>query len=282
MIFAANAKINLTLAVGPRRADGYHLVDTVMHTVSPCDSVDIVKTGGGVSVSCSVPLDCDMHGNTAYKAAAASFDLTGVRGGADIRIEKKIPAGAGLGGGSADAAAVLRGLDRLYGTAVPRHELERLAASVGADVPFCLFGGAAFCTGAGDIVEPVAPAADMAAVILFDGRHSSTAQMYRRLDDFGGARFPGDARTAVRALAENDVKKLAGSIGNDFGAVSGEKLCGLLRSHGALAASLSGSGSAVYGLFESDAQALECARALEKEVLLALPVTLCAPDAAER
>ena len=153
MKLRAEAKLNLTLEVGARRADGYHDVDTVMHSISLCDVVTLGVLDS-IEVTCA-GLDCDAQDNIAYKAARAFFARAGLSGGARIDIAKGIPVGAGLGGGSADAAAVLRRLNALYGRPLDASALLELAAGVGADVPFCLLGGAARCRGIGERVEPL-------------------------------------------------------------------------------------------------------------------------------
>lgn len=145
MKLLANAKLNLTLEVGGRRADGYHNIDTVMHSISLCDVVTL-GASASVEVTCA-GLDCDAQDNIAYKAARAFFTRTGLSGGVRIDISKGIPVGAGLGGGSADAAAVLRGLNAMNNSPLDTDALLALAAGLGADVPFCLLGGAARCPG---------------------------------------------------------------------------------------------------------------------------------------
>ena len=174
MKLRAEAKLNLTLEVGARRADGYHDVDTVMHSISLCDVVTLGVLDS-IEVTCA-GLDCDAQDNIAYKAARAFFARAGLSGGVRIDIAKGIPVGAGLGGGSADAAAVLRGLNALYGRPLDASALLELAAGVGADVPFCLLGGAARCRGIGERVEPLPSAGGVHAVVVYDGTAASTAR----------------------------------------------------------------------------------------------------------
>ena len=138
----ANAKLNLYLDITGRRADGYHLLETVMQSITLADGVTVVvSAGNGISLSCDredVPTDSR---NTAYRAAEYFMEAAGVSGTVCIDIEKHIPSGAGMGGGSADAAAVLRALNMAYGEPLTEDSLLEIAARVGADVPFCLVGG---------------------------------------------------------------------------------------------------------------------------------------------
>ncbi len=260
MKLRAEAKLNLTLEVGARRADGYHDVDTVMHSISLCDVVTLGVLDS-IEVTCA-GLDCDAQDNIAYKAARAFFARAGLSGGVRIDIAKGIPVGAGLGGGSADAAAVLRGLNALYGRPLDASALLELAAGVGADVPFCLLGGAARCRGIGERVEPLPSAGGVHAVVVYDGTAAFTAEMYRRLDAFVGAKPPHDHESAARAVAAGDPRALAGALSNDFDALAPSPLTAPLYERGALRAMLTGSGSAVFGVFADAASASACAAAL--------------------
>ena len=157
LVLSAKAKINIYLDVTGKRADGYHLLETVMHTVSLCDTVTLTKTDrSGIEISCSEPLIPCNEKNIAYKCAAAFFEKTGISGGSvSIDIIKRIPSQAGMGGGSADGAAVLTGLDRLFETDLSENELVSIGAKIGADIPFCIKGGCGYCTGIGEIIEPL-------------------------------------------------------------------------------------------------------------------------------
>ena len=153
----AYAKINLTLDVTGKREDGFHTLDTVMQSVSLYDELELARVDEpGVHLLCSkeyLPVDTK---NTAYRAAQYFLERCGLREeGVSISIRKRIPSRAGMGGGSADAAGVLRGLDELYSTKLGIPALMELGAQVGADVPFCVHGGTCRCTGVGDILEPV-------------------------------------------------------------------------------------------------------------------------------
>ena len=182
--YEANAKINLYLAITGKRNDGYHTLSSIMQSVSLCDVIDVELTGyrNGISVSCdadNIPID---KRNVVYKAAEAFFDLSGIAAGAKIDIKKWIPSQAGMGGGSADGAAVIRALDRLCGTDYSEDELRRLASRVGADVPFCLYGGCREVAGIGEIDLGSLPPPDCTYLIVKADECISTPVAYRSLD----------------------------------------------------------------------------------------------------
>ncbi len=248
----ALAKLNLTLGILYKRQDGYHAIDTIMHTVSLFDRVFIEKSRTVEVTVTGMTLPPD---NTMTKAAEAYRLATGC--GARIRCEKRIPAEAGLGGGSADAAAVLRGLQRLHRMCDDR-ELARIALSVGADVPFCLVGGTCRCEGVGEILTPFAPKDRLHFVLCKPAEGVSTGALFRSLplprpkvDTFG----------AMTALAHGDPDALAKAMQNVLEPPAIERVPAIgalkqqLTDAGAIAAQMSGSGSAVFGLFRTEAEA---------------------------
>lgn len=263
----ARAKINWTLDIVGRRPDGYHLMDMLMQPVSLCDRVLLEPAEElrlRVNGASWVPNDTR---NLAYRAAAALREATGCRAGADIRVDKAIPVGAGMGGGSADAAATLLGLNRLWGLNLPAAELERIGLTLGADVPFCLRGGLARVTGIGETLEPLPCARSWELVVVQPCRGLSTGavfQAYHERPD--GVRL--DTRAAAEALASGDAAGLAVSLGNALQPVSEamrpaiREAVEALRKHGALAALMTGSGSAVFGVFEERTTATTAARAV--------------------
>jgi 4-diphosphocytidyl-2-C-methyl-D-erythritol kinase len=142
------AKVNLTLDVLGTRADGYHAIESVMQTIGLHDTIALtVSEGGGIGCSCDMPSIPTDERNLACRAASALFESRGIAPGLDICIEKRIPAEAGLGGGSGNAAAVLRGLNHCLGLSLPEDEMCALAAQIGSDVPFFLIGGTALVSG---------------------------------------------------------------------------------------------------------------------------------------
>ncbi len=211
---AAHAKINLTLAVLGRRADGYHELDTIMHAISLADTVEIEKADGLSLVveAGTAPLGQE---NLMMRAAACFFSEIGIAGGAVMRLWKRIPQEAGLGGGSADAAAVLRGLNCLYGNPFPLAELVRRAAVIGADVPFCVMGGAARCRGIGEILTSLSSWEGLPFLIVRPAVSVSTRAAYTALDESGSAR-ENKTDAAEKALREKSFSALAAAFSNDF------------------------------------------------------------------
>lgn len=277
----AYAKINLTLDVTGRREDGFHTLDTVMQTVSLWDEVELLRREepGVVVRTDREYLPTDMK-NTAYKAAVVFFRRRGLSDeGVEIVLEKHIPTRAGLGGGSTDAAAVLRGLNRLYG-GLTREELITLGAEVGADVPFCVHGGTCRCGGVGELLEPVSPMPPCFLVICKPPAGMSTPRAYALLDRrplSQQRKTPG----MVKALGKGDLRAVAERLSNRFDEVMKlrevREIEKIMLSSGALGAMMSGSGSAVYGVFTTEQKAENCAGFLKKrgEVFLARPMEDC-------
>lgn len=255
----ANAKLNLYLDITGVRHDWYHLIESVMQSVDLCDVLTIRKDKE-LRVTCSDPLIPQNEGNICYKAAKLFFEALGVPdSGVEIHIEKRIPHGAGLGGGSADAAAALIGLNRLYGGAVSEERLSELGAKVGADVPFCLAGGVRLCTGIGEILQDIEPFPERAFLVVMPDFRCDTKAAYARYDaaslpkagglaEFvnSGAAFPQKMYNVFRELYADERI---------------EKLCGRLSACGAEGASLTGSGAAVFGVFKSADKAANAAKA---------------------
>ena len=156
----AYAKVNLTLAVGEKRPDGYHEVVSVMQRVSLHDTLTAERTASGISLTCSDPALPAGEENLAHRAATLFFRETGITGGAALALEKSIPSQAGLGGGSSDAASVLLALRRLYAPALSDTALEAMAAALGSDVPFCVRGGTCLAEGRGEILTDLPPLPD--------------------------------------------------------------------------------------------------------------------------
>lgn len=258
----ACAKVNLTLGVTGRRSDGYHTLDSLMVTTDLCDDVTVTRCRE-VIVTCTgmfLP-----YRNTLRAAAERYRALTGR--GARIHVYKRIPAEAGLGGGSADAAAVLRAMQRLYGEAEER-DLYDIALRVGADVPFCLQGGLCRAQGVGEVLTPFRLGAPLHLVLAKPAAGVSTRALFERLNL--PQPLPDTAR-AMAALSGGDVRALGPLLCNALQAEA-EALVpeiGTLRQRllalGALGASMTGSGSAVFGLFETaEAAAAACAAIAEE------------------
>lgn len=276
----APAKINLYFGVTGMRSDGYHEVETVLQSVNLFDRLTVsVSEGNGreVTVWCRELSDVPESENIAYKAAQAYLSAAeedSIR--VEITIEKKIPDGAGFGGGSSDAAAVIIALNALSGDRFSLAELLSLGATVGADVPFCIKKGTVKATGFGEVLESVAPMPDCCIVLAVpNGEKVSTAQAYAAMDDAG---YPSGIDAMLAALSECDMKKIASAMKNDFERVqkngsASSQLKEELFSLGATAAMLSGSGAGVFGIFDSVKAAKAAKEALDDEA----KVFVCAP-----
>jgi 4-diphosphocytidyl-2-C-methyl-D-erythritol kinase len=254
LVLNAAAKINLTLEVLGRRTDGYHEIVTVMQTVDLSDRLavedaDVLELRTTAS---DVPTDGT---NLALRAAVALRDGAGVSRGARITLEKRIPVAAGLGGGSADAAAVLVGLNRLWGLRLSSAHLAEVAVTLGMDVPFFLHGGAALGTGRGERLEPLATCA-LALVLVNPRVAASTAEIY------GGVKPEmysdgGRSRGMAAALRSRQPSRVAATLGNALERVAApryrevEQMESALLAAGALGAAMSGSGLTVFGVARS-------------------------------
>ena len=261
-----NAKINLTLDITSKREDGYHNIDSIMQSVSVADELTVLKSIQ-ISVDCSKK-EFSGEKNIAFKAAKAFFDFTGIIGGADIYIEKHIPDAAGMGGGSADAAGVIIALDKIYKTNLSDEQLCAIAKSVGADVPFCLFGGTKRVKGIGDIVLDCPDFNGGVLLIIKKGNKLSTANMYKKLDEFN-SQSP-NTENFVKTLNGGNLELIASNLSNDF-----EKVCDvktekdLLLQHGAIGVCLSGSGPSVFGIFKNVKEAIAAKEKIKDHCIFA-------------
>ena len=258
----ANAKINISLDISGKREDGYHYIDTLMQSVSLGDSITLKKSDK-ISALCD---GSDIKGekNIAYKAAQLFFETAKINGGAEIIIKKHIPMSAGLGGGSADAAAVLLALNKMYNAGLSSEKLEEIAAKLGADVPFFIKGGTQRSTGIGEILTSVSPLKKGYFLLIKAGNKPSTGEMYKRLDSENPIHPNMDE--VVLAVESGDLKKLSEIIDNSFIAVN-EKfvLSERLKNLGAVGISLSGSGPTWYGIFEDYETAEDAEKELKSE-----------------
>lgn len=254
----AFAKLNLTLDVLGKRPDGYHDLRSVMQTVSVRDDIEIdVGTGKPWALRCSedgIPTDAT---NLAWKAAKVYLDAIGKDpDGLEIRITKRIPSGAGMGGGSADAAAVLRALNRHYGEPLSILALAELGAQVGSDVPFCTVCGTAMVEGRGEKLRKLPDIPDCFFVICKPDFSISTPELYRKLDEREIAKHP-DNQAMESALIAGDLGKICENIYNVFDPVVTEEhlelnyIKSIFNSYGSAAQQMTGSGSAVFAIVES-------------------------------
>lgn len=271
----APAKLNLTLEVGEERTDGYHEVQSVMSCAGLYDEIELESgTGGGITMTCDCEsLPCD-ESNLCIRAAKLFFAKTGVScDGLHISLKKRIPMEAGLGGGSADAAAVLRGLRKLYCPEMMIKELERMAIDLGSDVPFCVRSVTAMVRGKGEQLLKL-PKLPLCWFVLCKPDFSlSTAEMYARLDEVKPVAAL-DTLGLTKALEYQDMLEISDRLGNQFEAVLEKDseifaIKDKLLALGARNACMSGSGSAVYGLFTEE----ETAKAAEEELKKVYPQT---------
>ncbi len=251
----AYAKLNLTLDVLGKRDDGYHDLQSVMQTISIRDDVEIdIGTGKPWTLECSMEgIPCDER-NLAWKAAKVYCDTIGKDpNGLAIRILKRIPTQAGMGGGSADAAAVLRALNRHYGEPLSIFALAELGAQIGSDVPFCVVCGTAMCEGRGEKLRMLPNMPDCIFVVVKPDFSVSTPELYQKIDNVSIAKRP-DNRAMESALLAGDLEKVCKNIFNVFDPVVTEDhlelnyIKSLLHQYGAVTYQMTGSGSAVFAV----------------------------------
>jgi len=267
-----HAKVNLALDITGQRPDGYHMMDMINRSVDLSDRLTIKKSKGREhTLLLGAKIRDDPH-NTVLRAAdrVARFLETDLHP-MDFEMDKKIPAMAGLGGGSADAAAAIVGINNLLELKLTDSQLQQIGLSVGADVPFCIKGGAARVKGIGEVIRPIEDACQYIMVIVKPYRKRSTAEAFRELDK-GNLCHP-DVQLAEKYLTAGDLAGLSGCIGNAFfnpvtDTQTGELLDRLKR-EGALGASMSGSGSAVFGLYQDPELAAVCVENFRKDNVLA-------------
>lgn len=278
----AFAKVNLTLDVLNKRDDGYHDLKSIMQTISIRDDIEI-----DLGTKKQWELHCSMEGiptderNLAWKAAEVYFNRIGKDpNGLEIRITKRIPSQAGLGGGSADAAAVLRALNRHYGEPLSILALAELGSEIGSDVPFCTLCGTAMVEGRGERLRKLPDLPDCCFVVCKPGFSASTPELFRKLDEATIAKRP-DHQAMESALLAGDLGKVAENIWNVFDPVVTQEhlelnyIKSIFNSYGAVAYQMTGSGSAVYAIVpEFEFAAVICSMLKENypEVFIAKPV----------
>lgn len=285
-----SAKVNLTLRVGPVRSDGFHEVCTLMQSVGVSDTLVVSERRGHFALQCRTPGVPSDETNLVWKAARALWTAAGKTGeprDAHVRLEKSIPHEAGLGGGSADAAGAIAALNDLWGFKLPRKELLRVAASVGSDVPFFLIGGNAVGAGRGDDLYPVDDADRLGVVIVKPSFGVSTADAYRWLDEDRAAGQPPVATARSREVHLGWPTDPL-TIKNDLEAPVSRRQPEILEiieacyREGAQVAAMTGSGSAVFALF-NEQRAPRAARGLQRaEWLVLVTRTLSRHEAVRR
>lgn len=275
----AYGKINLTLDVVGRRSDGYHLLESVMQSISLADQLSLKRQAKGITLVTDHPAVPTDRRNICWRAVTAFQNYTGVTGGVRIELSKKIPVQAGLGGGSTDAAGVLYGLNQLYDTNLTLQELQNLGLQLGADVPFCLQGGTALVQGIGEQIIPLNPFPQVAIILIKPTQGVSTREVYQHLapSAYGGS---STARLVEGLNKKLSLQQLGPKLANALETVTVDLVPAVrvwkerLLDAKALGALMSGSGTTVFGIFadSEDAQAFQGKWAEQGQVFLVHPV----------
>lgn len=254
LVVEAPAKINLTLDVLGKRPDGYHELETIMHQINLVDKIYLRKTISGITINSNsqlIPLDAQ---NLAYQAAALIIKNYQIKEGISVFIEKRIPIGAGLAGGSTDAAAVLTGVNSLWALNIDREDIMPMAALLGSDVPFCVLGGTALARGRGELLKPLTATMRLSMVLVKPHFQLSTAAVYKALD-LKQVKIRPDNATFLDAWKNCDIIGVANNMVNVLEQVSIKKHreIALIKERlirlGALNALMSGSGPSVFAVF---------------------------------
>ena len=255
MTIEGNCKINLSLNIEGILPNGYHSIRTIFQELSLSDRISMEFGESGVSLTCDkagVPTD---EKNIAYRAALLFYDAAGISDGVHIHIEKNIPSEAGLGGGSADGGAVLKGMNEHYGYPLSAEKLIELGAMLGADVPFFIMGGTALATGIGEVLTPLKSKIKTDVLIVKPSVGVSTPWAYKTLDEEGFT--PADVDKTLLAIEKGDLDLLCSSMGNVFEQVVEKTypqishIKNQMLSLGARGSMMSGSGTAVFGIFDN-------------------------------
>lgn len=267
----AYAKINISLDVAGKRPDGYHEMIMPMQTVSLCDELTLRLEGEGVRARSNLRYVPGDERNLAVRAGKRYLEAIGEeKQGLRIELNKRIPVGSGMGGGSADAAAVLRALNRVYGDRLSAEELTALAREIGSDVAFCLLGGTMLATGRGEELRPLPPLPPCRIVIVKPGFSISTPELFQKLD-CAPIRMHPDTAGLIGALEQGDLQGVCRRLYNVFEDVNDRRMRtvrqikGELLDGGALGAVMTGTGSAVFGIFADTEAAERCCAAMKQE-----------------
>ena len=268
----AHAKINLHLEVIRKRADGYHEIETLFHSLALHDDVEIIKRcDAEIRIDCygaKIPLD---KRNLAYQAVDLFCQRVSIRCGVDIKIKKRIPIASGLAGGSADAAAVLQGMNKLFEVGLGLEDLKKIGLKLGADVPFCLTGGAAVGRGVGEVLTTISPLENVPILLVNPGLEISSASAYQGLD-LRFSRQLKDVKISARHVKESNLEGVSQSLYNClessvfqfYPAVSilRNELDCLPKSYGSL---MCGSGATVFAMMYSDMESVKSSEALKSK-----------------
>ena len=261
-----SAKINLSLDVVGRKPDGYHLIESIFQSVNIYDIITVSKIENGIHLTCNEPeIPCDSR-NIAYKAARLFLDKTGIKSGINIHIEKHIPSQAGLGGGSSDGAGVLYAMNTLFDTKIDICDLAKLGSNISADTAFFIYGGTAFVQGIGEIINPIRLLPPIELVIAKGRSGISTPEAYKMIDELPEPNHI-DTRKLLKAIDKGKFMYHCDCCGNIFEQVTTVNdvfdIKKRMIANGAENAIMSGSGSAVFGIFKDSEAAAKCSEKLK-------------------
>lgn len=268
----SRAKINLSIDVLGKRQDGYHLVEMIMQTIDLYDLIEINEKDNDQitikSTSDEIPLDCN---NLVYKAANLIKKTFNINKGVEIHIKKNIPVAAGMAGGSSNAAAVLVGLNKLWNLNLSNQQLEKIGLKLGADVPFCINGGAVLASGIGEELTPIKGLTKYVCILVCKpDLFVSTKEVYECIDSKDIDKRPNN-KFLIECLKNEDTRQLAENMFNVLEGVTMDKhpviqqIKDIMTNNRALGAMMSGSGPTVFGLYENREDAVKCKAILEKQ-----------------
>ncbi|MBE7054645.1 MAG: 4-(cytidine 5'-diphospho)-2-C-methyl-D-erythritol kinase [Ruminococcaceae bacterium] len=280
VVTKAFAKINLSLDVLGKLDNGYHEVQMVMQSVSVFDLVTVTKIKKGIELSTNLPYLPLDNNNLAYRAAEEFFKYTGITEGVIIDISKRIPVGAGLAGGSSNASAVLKAMNKLFGTGLSLKQLCSIGVNIGADVPYCILGGTRLAEGIGEKLSSLPKMPKCTIVLVKPAFSISTKSVYEKIDSCTDYSRP-DTKNLIKGLKDANLETIISSMGNVLEEVSitehpilstvKEELMNL----GAVHAQMSGSGPTIFGIFKTYDEARNAKKALwgkYKTVYICTPV----------
>jgi len=274
------AKVNLGLRIVGKRSDGYHDVETILQTIDLSDEIEIDETSAGIEVVCDTPGVPEGHENLAFAAAKMTLEAADSTRGVRIKIDKKIPSGGGLGGASSNAAATIKGLNRLFDLGLDEKKMCGIARILGSDVPFFIRGGTALATGRGDRLQRMDVKKQLNLVVVFPGFPISTGWAYQKANS-GLTRPDFDIKILASALERGDLSTLCKRLYNSFEeVVFGHypdlfDMKKMMLQLGALGALLSGSGSCVFCVVEGRDSGRAIVSQFTKEGLAAWETTTC-------
>lgn len=267
----APAKINFTLDITGKLDNGYHTVDMVMQSVDLCDVVTVEKNNTEINLTCDKDFVPCNSSNTAYKAVQLFSEHCNINCTVDIHIQKNIPAQAGMAGGSTDGAAVLVALNELYQTNLTIDELAMIGSKIGADVPFCFYGGTMLATGIGTTLEKIEhnlQLNDYYILLCKPYVNVSTPLAYKKSDERPFSSVV-HSKAVIKAMQSNDINEFCSQLYNDFDSLlminEVQHIKAAMKENGALASVMSGSGPTVYGVYSTKEQAENTAELLKSE-----------------